>query len=175
MVYTLFFFSWKCSLFHNSNIFGSCIIHILCTGCAKIKKNNSGAKRLNVTTRPCCGQSIVWSGWLPENSSYRHVRICLARWQWMSQRFEGWTEPWSGSHLVCNGSIIDWTYIVLPIFAFIILICSAFQMCMHRTYTRAGKWNVQCAIQFQASGMITKITVLIMVGRKQMWYIKQGK
>ena len=31
MVYTLcFFFSFsKCSLFHNSNVFGSCIIHIL--------------------------------------------------------------------------------------------------------------------------------------------------
>ena len=26
--------------------FGCCIIHILYTGCAKIKKNNSGAKRL---------------------------------------------------------------------------------------------------------------------------------
>ena len=47
MVYTLrFFFSSKSSLFHNSNIFGSCIIHIVYTGCAKIKKNNSGAKRL---------------------------------------------------------------------------------------------------------------------------------
>ena len=41
------FFSSKCSLFHNSNVFCSCIIHILYTGCAKIKrKNNSGAKRL---------------------------------------------------------------------------------------------------------------------------------
>jgi len=40
------FFSSKCSLFHNSNVFGSCIIHILYTGCAKIKKNNSGPKRL---------------------------------------------------------------------------------------------------------------------------------
>ena len=29
MVYTLRFFSSKCSLFHKSNIFGSCIIHIL--------------------------------------------------------------------------------------------------------------------------------------------------
>ena len=29
-------------------MFGSCIIHILYTGCAKIKKNNSDAKRLNV-------------------------------------------------------------------------------------------------------------------------------
>jgi len=24
--------------FHNSNVFGSCIIHVLYTGCAKIKK-----------------------------------------------------------------------------------------------------------------------------------------
>jgi len=38
MVYTLRFFSLKCSLFHNSNLFGSCIIHILYTECAKIKK-----------------------------------------------------------------------------------------------------------------------------------------
>jgi len=35
-IYSVFFFS-KCSLFHNStNLFGSCIIHILYTGCAKI-------------------------------------------------------------------------------------------------------------------------------------------
>ena len=46
MVYTLRFFSSKCSLFHNSDVFGSCTIHILCTGCDKIKKSNSGAKRL---------------------------------------------------------------------------------------------------------------------------------
>jgi len=45
------FFSSKCSFFHNSNVFGSCIIHILYTGCAKIKKNNSGAKRLNSLKR----------------------------------------------------------------------------------------------------------------------------
>ena len=38
MLYTLSFFSSKCSLFHNSNVFGSCIIHILYTGCAKVKK-----------------------------------------------------------------------------------------------------------------------------------------
>jgi len=35
---TEYFFSSKCSLFHNSNVFGSCIIHIIYTGCAKIKK-----------------------------------------------------------------------------------------------------------------------------------------
>ena len=46
MLYTLHFFSSKCNLFHNANLFGSCIIHILYTECAKIKKNNSGAKGL---------------------------------------------------------------------------------------------------------------------------------
>ena len=38
MVYTVRFFSSKCSLFHNSNLFGSCVIHILYTVCANIKK-----------------------------------------------------------------------------------------------------------------------------------------
>jgi len=47
------FFSSKSSLFHNSNVFGSCIIHILYTGSAKIKQNNSGAKRLN-----CCKGTV---------------------------------------------------------------------------------------------------------------------
>ena len=37
-IYSPFFPSSKCSLFHNSNVFGSCIIHILYTGCAKTKK-----------------------------------------------------------------------------------------------------------------------------------------
>ena len=39
-------------LFHNSNVLGSCIIRILYTVCAKIKKkNNSGAKRLRSRSR----------------------------------------------------------------------------------------------------------------------------
>ena len=38
MLYTLRFFSSKYTLFHNANLFGSCIIHILYTVCAKIKK-----------------------------------------------------------------------------------------------------------------------------------------
>ena len=46
IIYSPFFFSSKCSLFHNANLFGPCIIHILYTGCAKIKKNNSGTKGL---------------------------------------------------------------------------------------------------------------------------------
>jgi len=45
-IYSSFFFSTKCSFFHNSNVFGPCIIHILYTGVLKLKKNNSGAKRL---------------------------------------------------------------------------------------------------------------------------------
>ena len=49
MLYTLRFLSSKCSLFHNANLFGSCIIHILYTVCAEIKKNNSGAKGLSST------------------------------------------------------------------------------------------------------------------------------
>jgi len=35
-IYSPYFFSSKCSLFHNSNVFGSCFIHILYTVCAKI-------------------------------------------------------------------------------------------------------------------------------------------
>jgi len=48
------FSSSKCSLFHNSIVFGSCIIRILYTGCAKIKKNNSGPKSLNAELKPIC-------------------------------------------------------------------------------------------------------------------------
>jgi len=38
-------------LFHNSNIFGSCIIHILYTGCAKIKKKIRRQKVKDVVYR----------------------------------------------------------------------------------------------------------------------------
>ena len=55
MVYTLRFSpSSNCSLFNNSNVFGSCVIHILYTECAKIKKNNSGAKRLVPSVLATC-------------------------------------------------------------------------------------------------------------------------
>jgi len=61
MVHTVrFFSSSKCSMFHNSNVFGSCIIHILYTGCAKIKKNNSGAKRLSTTIKPVSVQTLLY-------------------------------------------------------------------------------------------------------------------
>ena len=37
MVYTFLFFLQNVVFFYNSNIFYSCVIHILYTGCAKIK------------------------------------------------------------------------------------------------------------------------------------------
>ena len=43
-----FFFSWKCSLFHNSNLFGSCIIHSLYTECAKFKKLYFRRQKVNL-------------------------------------------------------------------------------------------------------------------------------
>ena len=62
MLYTLRFFSSKCNLFHNANLFGSCIIHILYTGCAKIKKkNNSGAKGLIAKTLSSVGIADMMS------------------------------------------------------------------------------------------------------------------
>ena len=59
-IYCPFFFSSKCSLFHISNVICSCFIHILYTGCAKIKKNNSDAKRLSIEmSRKCsCGPGL---------------------------------------------------------------------------------------------------------------------
>ena len=50
MLYNLHFFSSKCRLFHNAILFGFCITHILNTGCAKIWKKKSVAKRLRSYT-----------------------------------------------------------------------------------------------------------------------------
>jgi len=47
MLFTVRFFPSKCSLFRKANLFGSCIIHILYTECAEIKKKKySGARGL---------------------------------------------------------------------------------------------------------------------------------
>ena len=76
MVYTLrFFSSSKCSLFHNSNVFGSCIIHILYTGCAKIKKkNNPVAKRLTATQtlKISLLRRVIWLVALVVSKDSRH-------------------------------------------------------------------------------------------------------
>jgi len=44
-------------------LFGFCIIHILYTECAKIKKNNSGAKRLICLTTGSRGGLSVSHNW----------------------------------------------------------------------------------------------------------------
>ena len=69
MLYAFRFFSSKCSLFHNAVFFGSCIIQILYTGCAEIKKNNSSAKRLRTTLR----EGTRWRSWLRHCAKRRKV------------------------------------------------------------------------------------------------------
>ena len=75
MVYYLRFFSSKCSLFHNSDVFGTCIIHILYIECAKIKiKFNSGAKSLNC-------KSLQRAHGIQNGGSYRGVpRLVTRKW-----------------------------------------------------------------------------------------------
>ena len=77
MLYTLRFFSSKCSLFHNANLFGSCIIHILCTGCAKIKKNNSGAKGLiecAIMLRYSTPRILFFQSFFPPERNFRSAK-----------------------------------------------------------------------------------------------------
>ena len=64
-IYSPFFFSSKCSLFHNSNAFGSCIIHILFTGVLKVKKKILRQKvKLHSFNLGCMGPFIQY-GSLP--------------------------------------------------------------------------------------------------------------
>jgi hypothetical protein len=67
--------SSKCSLFHNSNLFGSCIIHILYRECAKIKKNKSGAKRLSYITKGVLVITAVYEIWIPDDSENKDYRL----------------------------------------------------------------------------------------------------
>jgi hypothetical protein len=60
------FFSSKCRLFHNATFFGSCIIHILHTGCTKIKKKKNGSKKLRrpMSISKCgCPLNVLFSTW----------------------------------------------------------------------------------------------------------------
>ena len=72
-LYSPFFSSLKCSLFHNANLFGSCIIHILYTVCAKIKKNNSGVKGFLISV---LDSNIIYS-YLAFISSILYIYIYL--------------------------------------------------------------------------------------------------
>ena len=84
-VYSPFFFSLslKCSLFHNSSLIVSCIIHILYTECTKIQKNNSGAKRLKYQNLLC-------------------VAFFLARWQHARSSATPVTSHLMAVHLISN-------------------------------------------------------------------------
>ena len=89
MLYTLRFFSSKCSLFHNANLFGSCIIHILYTGCTKLKKNNSGAKGLS--NNRSCNYSCTSSWWWVSTSetcrvAYRNIINWISRFRLVQHR-----------------------------------------------------------------------------------------
>jgi len=53
-IYCPFLFSSLCSLFHNSNLFGSCFIHILYTKCAKIKKKKFRHQKVKRTREFRC-------------------------------------------------------------------------------------------------------------------------
>ena len=57
-----FFFSSRCRLFHNAMFFGSCNIHILNTGCAKILKKIPAPKDHCSTFRRSLSPSYL--GWV---------------------------------------------------------------------------------------------------------------
>ena len=65
-IYSSFYFSSKCSSFHNSNVFGSCIIHILYTGSAKIKKK---IRRQKVNVEHLCSWYFIKNGKLRVSAS----------------------------------------------------------------------------------------------------------
>ena len=87
MLHTPFFSSSKCRLFHNATFFGSRVIHILYTGCAKIKKNSvaKGLRRFsNSAIRSTIGTlSVLWptsAGTFPVNSALCHVQVWCFLW-----------------------------------------------------------------------------------------------
>ena len=76
MLHTLRFFSSKCRLFHNATFFGSCVIHILYTGCAKIKKK-TGAKGLILyllaRSSGCMSRWTLWGRKPERNPKSRQI------------------------------------------------------------------------------------------------------
>ena len=63
-LYSPFFFSSKCSLFHNANLFVSCIIHILYTECAEIKKKKKFRRqRVKLTKANTTNLTLILRNW----------------------------------------------------------------------------------------------------------------
>ena len=110
MVYTFSFFSSECSLFRNSNVFGSCIIHILYTGCANIKKNNSGAKRLNLEKK--LAKSIASCGAeTRELCKTDHKFLeCFDMWSWRTMEKGVGTIVWKMKYPIKAGgtAVAQW-------------------------------------------------------------------
>ena len=75
-----FFLSSKCRLFHNATFFGSCNIHILNTGCAKIWKKKIRRQKVkihfNATVLPMSGSSPG------EFSEWESVYLLLPFYTW---------------------------------------------------------------------------------------------
>jgi len=88
MVYTLrFFSSSKFSLFHNSNIFGSCFIHILYTGCSKIKKIIPVPK--GCVCSGLCVMSVFWLVWV--HGYFRWLQFVQCPWLYFLRPKIGFT------------------------------------------------------------------------------------
>ena len=84
ILYNLLFFSSKCLLFHNATLFGSCNIHILNTGCAKIwRKKKSVAKRLRCEFR---------------DMDYEHGRLIEVRYDLFDDRLR-YCQCWTARFL----------------------------------------------------------------------------
>jgi len=103
------FFSSKCSLFHNANLFRFCIIYILYIGCAKIKKKyNSGAKGINTDSnahvwRPRAG---LFKGTGMENMRKEDV---VAKWSYYpdssTEELETTTQPLKAEQATSDGNL----------------------------------------------------------------------
>ena len=99
-LYSPLLFSSKFSLFHNANLFGSCIIHTLYTGCAKIKKNNSGTKELSFLDK----NSLWRNGRDWDTPQFATITEQPALWV-TSQSVEIWTDCVRILELLSVGSV----------------------------------------------------------------------
>jgi hypothetical protein len=78
MLHILRFFLSNCRLFHNATFFGSCIIHILHTGCAKIKKK-SDAKEIFVNFNWVATRWQLYSTHLHTNNTQNNTKQTIHR------------------------------------------------------------------------------------------------
>ena len=75
-IYYPFFSCSKCSLFHNSNVFGSCIINILYTGLLKLKKKFRRQKVNNLLFENRAVYEKMWAKTVRPNRSQTIIAAC---------------------------------------------------------------------------------------------------